>query len=128
MLTLAGCLQSLWAVDVTVTMNNVSKTMSLVNKTTSAPVEVGEPVSNKYTFSCDEGTYVLTAYATDGTTVNGTIELNVSGDAADFSVFTCTYSPARPLPPIANGPMAPTTAATSVYRPRWGSPACSPRV
>lgn len=90
MLTLAGCLQSLWAVDVTVTMNNVSKTMSLVNKTTSAPVEVGEPVSNKYTFSCDEGTYVLTAYATDGTTVNGTIELNVSGDAADFSVFTCT--------------------------------------
>ena len=90
MLTLAGCLQSLWAVDVTVTMNTVSKTMSLVNKTTSAPVEVGEPASNKYTFSCDEGTYVLTAYATDGTTVNGTIELNVSDGAADFSVFTCT--------------------------------------
>ena len=90
MLTLAGCLQSLWAVDVTVTMNNVSKTMSLVNKTTSAPVEVGEPASNKYTFSCDEGTYVLTAYATDGTTVNDTIELNVFGDAADFTVFTCT--------------------------------------
>lgn len=90
MLTLAGCLQSLWAVDVTVTMNTVSKTMSLVNKTTSAPVEVGEPASNKYTFSCDEGCYVLTAYATDGTTVNGTIELNVSDDAADFSVLTCT--------------------------------------
>lgn len=90
MLTLAGCLQSLWAVDVTVTMNSISKTMSLVNKTTSAPVEVGEPASNKYSFSCDEGTYVLTGYASEGTIVNGTIELTVTEENKDFTVFTPT--------------------------------------
>lgn len=87
---LALSLQNLWAVDVTVTMNAISTTMSLTDKTSGNPVDVGEPAAKVYTFSCDEGTYVLTAYATDGTTVNGTIELNVTDEEKNFDVFTCT--------------------------------------
>ena len=90
MLLLGLCLQSLWAVDVTVTMNAISTTMSLTDKTSGTPVDVGEPDARVYTFSCNEGTYVLTAYATDGTTVNGTIELNVTDEENTFTVFTCT--------------------------------------
>lgn len=90
LLTLALSVQSLWAVDVTVTMNAVSTTMSLVEKSTGTPVAVGEPASKKYSFECNEGTYVLTALGTDGVTVNGTIELNVTAENADFTVFTCT--------------------------------------
>jgi len=82
--------QSAFAVDVTVTMNTTSKTMSLVNKATSATVEVGSPTSNKYSFAADAGTYVLTAYGSDGTTVNGTIELNITEEDKDFTVLTCT--------------------------------------
>ncbi len=82
--------QSAFAVDVTVTMNTTSKTMSLANKATGASVTVGTPTSNKYSFSADPGTYVLTAYGTNGTTVNGTIELNVTEEVTDFTVLTNT--------------------------------------
>ncbi len=81
---------SMFAADVTVTMNSTSKTMSLVNKATGEAVEVGTPSGTKYTFQADYGTYVLTAYGTNGTTVNGTIELNVTEEVADFTVLTCT--------------------------------------
>jgi len=87
---LIGLSSSVFAVDVTVTMNTTSKTMSLVNKATDAAVEVGEPTSNKYSFAADAGTYVLTAYGSDGTTVNGTIELNITEEDKDFTVLTCT--------------------------------------
>ncbi len=87
---LIGLSASVFAVDVTVMMNTTSKTMSLVNKATDAAVEVGTPTSNKYSFAADAGTYVLTAYGSDGTTVNGTIELNITEGDNAFTVLTCT--------------------------------------
>lgn len=80
------------AAPVKVTMNSVSPTMTITAKGSDTKVETGEPENNIYTFDTPAGEYVLTAYATDGTTVNGTIVLNVA-DAADeqaFAVLTNT--------------------------------------
>lgn len=81
---------SAMATNVTVTMNAVSKTMKLVNKSTGVEVAVGSPTSNKYSFTADAGTYVLTGYDTDGTTVNGTIELTVGTESVNFVIQTAT--------------------------------------
>ena len=80
----------LTAANVKVTMNAVSTTMKLAEKTTGDAVDVGEPASRVYNFSVAMGTYVLTAYDTDGTTVNGTLEIKVSDDDLDLKVFTIT--------------------------------------
>lgn len=80
------------AVPVKVTMNNVSPTMSLTVKDSNTKVETGEPENKIYTFDAPAGEYVLTVYATDGATVNGTIVINVT-DAAEeqsFDVLTNT--------------------------------------
>ena len=80
---------SAWATTVEVTMNAKSKLIqSLVNTTTHEQVAVGEPTSNKYTFDCPDGTYLLTATASDGETVSGTIELTVNADNTAFSIFS----------------------------------------
>lgn len=80
------------AASVTVTMNTVSKTMSLKAIATGNDVAVGSPDSkNSYTFDAPAGEYLLTAFGTDGKTVNGTIALSVAEDSDNtFSVFTCT--------------------------------------
>lgn len=91
MLMMLMCISSILAADVKVTMNTTSTTMTLADKATGAAVEIGEPASRVYSFTAPAGTYVLTAYATNGTTVNGTIEINVEDGAAnEFSVLTCT--------------------------------------
>ena len=77
------------AANVEVTMNTLSTTMTLQNKATEAMVAVGEPTNRVYTFTADNGTYILTGIATDGTTVNGTIELTIEGDTA-FVIQTVT--------------------------------------
>lgn len=79
-------------VKVTVKMNSTSPWMSLVDKTTGDTVSVGEAVSQTYAFDAPHGTYVLTAYAKDSATVNGTIELNVCEDSLqqEFIVLTNT--------------------------------------
>ncbi len=79
-----------FAVDVKVTMNTISTTMTLADKATGTPVSVGEPATRVYNFAADEGTYILTAYDTDGTTINGTIELNISEENKEFKIFTIT--------------------------------------
>lgn len=90
-LTFAGMIPAAVAANVTVTMNTVSKTMSFVSKTTGEAVETGAPDSkNVYTFEAPEGEYVLTGIATDGSTVNGTIVLNVEEGDNSFAVLTCT--------------------------------------
>lgn len=77
-------------VDVTITMNTISTTMTLTDEKGNQ-VETGTPVSRKYTMSIAPGKYVLTAYGTDGVTVNGTIGLTVAeGDSQSFSVLTQT--------------------------------------
>ncbi len=80
------------ATDVTVKMNAVSKTMTFTPKGGGEPVDAGSPENNIYKFATDGGDYVLTAYATDGKTVNGTIEVNIDGDsiAQQITVLTLT--------------------------------------
>ena len=76
-------------VDVTVTMNAKTKLIqSLVNMNTNEAVEVGEPTSNKYTFQAEAGSYLLTGTAADGTTVSGTIQLDIDADHTAFSIFS----------------------------------------
>ena len=85
------CTASALATNVTVKMNTTSPTMSLLSKTTGDTIAVGEPESSVYTFEAPAGTYVLTAFAKDSTTVNGTIELNVTEqDSLEFIILTCT--------------------------------------
>lgn len=77
-------------VDVTITMNTLSTTMTLTDEKGNL-VETGEPVSRKYTMSIAPGKYVLTAYGTDGATVNGTIGLTITEEESQsFSVLTQT--------------------------------------
>lgn len=80
------------ATPVTVTMNAVSTTMTLVPKGADTAVETGAPVNNVYSFEVPAGEYVLTAYAKDGSTVNGTIAIAVADEAEtrEFKVLTCT--------------------------------------
>ena len=74
---------------VTVTMNAKSKLIkSLVNMETNEAVEVGEPTSNKYTFEAADGSYLLTATAGDGTTVSGTIQLDIDADHTAFTIYS----------------------------------------
>ena len=74
---------------VTVTMNAKSKLIkSLVDMVTNETVEVGTPTSNKYTFDVLPGSYLLTATASDGTTVSGTIQLDIDAEHTDFSIYS----------------------------------------
>ncbi len=74
---------------VTVTMNAKSKLIkSLVDMDTNESVEVGEPTSNKYTFDVLPGSYLLTATASDGSTVSGTIQLDIDAEHTDFSIYS----------------------------------------
>lgn len=89
-----ACCMSIQAanVNVTVKMNSTSPWMTLVDKATGDAVSVGDIDGQVYTFDAPHGTYVLTAYAKDSTTINGTIELKVSEDSIhqDFIVLTNT--------------------------------------
>ena len=86
------CISGMYAADIKVVMNSASKTMSLSSKETGEKIETGEPdKSNTYAFSITAGTYILTGFATDGETVNGTIELTVTDEAEqEFKILTCT--------------------------------------
>lgn len=81
-----------WAVaaNVTVEMNAVSTTMSVVDNVTGSPVAVGTPSGTVYNFMVTPGTYALTAYGTDGTTVNGRMYFEV--DTADISLQVITVT------------------------------------
>jgi len=80
------------AAQVKVTMNNVSKTMTLVEKESGKTVDVGTPASSVYELDIPAGTYVLTGIGTDNSTVNGTIEMRVAdvSGVQEFKVLTCT--------------------------------------
>lgn len=94
MLTAAACLLccAADAVPVRVTMNSVSTTMSLKSCQSGETIQVGTPVERVYDFDIPAGEYILSAYATDGTTVNGTIVLDISDTAAlqSFPILTHT--------------------------------------
>jgi hypothetical protein len=86
------CAGTAVAVPVKVTMNATSTIMSLADKATGTAVNVGEATNRVYSFDALPGTYVLTGYAKDSTTVNGTIELTVADTEEEqaFSLFTHT--------------------------------------
>lgn len=86
------CAGNMLAGNVKVYMNNISRTMVLTDNTTGKGVETGAP-GNQYLYEFDvpAGVYTLTAYASDGETVNGTIELDITEeDGQEFRILTCT--------------------------------------
>lgn len=87
---LTACCLGIEAAPVKVTMNTLSPTMSLARKGNAEPIATGAPAGNMYNLDLEPGVYVLTALATDGTTSNGTIELNVAEGDNSFSILTCT--------------------------------------
>ena len=91
-LAMAGAGVTAEAANVQVTMNTVSTTMSLTDVATGAAVDAGAPAARVYNFEAPAGEYLLTAYGTNGTTVNGTIVLNVADTDAlqEFKVITNT--------------------------------------
>lgn len=86
------CGFSAMAVPVKVTMNDVSPIMTLSDIVSDKQVETGEAVGKTYAFDIPEGEYLLTAIATDSTTVNGTIVLNVheQTEVQEFTILTNT--------------------------------------
>lgn len=79
------------AVDVTVTMNSTTPTMTIQTKATGAYLETGAPESRVYNFTADPGEYIITGIAKDGETVNGTIEVVVDdAETQAITVRTCT--------------------------------------
>lgn len=83
---------SAYAANVKVKMNAISTTMSLAQKGSGTPVDVGTPENKVYTFEAPAGEYTLTGYATDGTTVNGTLDITVAetDEEQEFTILTIT--------------------------------------
>ena len=77
-------------VDVTITMNAISTTMTLTDEDGN-DVELSEPSSKKYTLSLTPGVYTVTGIDTDGSTSNGTIKITVTEDESQsFNIYTCS--------------------------------------
>ncbi len=69
------------ATQVCLEVNTVSPTVTLQSVETGSPVSIGSPdKSRKYMFETAPGRYLLTAYGTDGSTVNGTIVVEIVAD------------------------------------------------
>lgn len=76
--------------NVKITMNAISTTMTLAEKTSGTAVVTGAPTNKLYEFTAPAGTYVLTAYDTDGTTVNGLYEFTVGDEELEIMLYTVT--------------------------------------
>ncbi len=85
-----ACVVCAFAANVTVEMNSVSTTMSVVESATGTPVAVGTPSGAVYNFMANPGTYIMTAYGTDGTTINGTLSFEVQTADVSLKVITIT--------------------------------------
>lgn len=78
------------AVDVTIKMNSISRTMELINKTTNEKVEVGSAVTYSYNFETEPGEYIVTGFNTNGVS-NGTLEIEITEESSQtFSISTIT--------------------------------------
>lgn len=77
---------------VIVRMNAISTTMTLQEMETKEMVLLPDPVNKEYQLDLKPGDYLLTAFATDGKTQNGTIVLNVTDSTSTQirPVITCT--------------------------------------
>lgn len=85
------CLGNAMAVKVKVVMNSTSKTMTMQKKDSGEKVETGAPSGTTYSFDVDPGAYIITGYASDGNTANGSVEVNVTNDEEqEIKILTCT--------------------------------------
>lgn len=78
------------AADVTITMNATSRNIKLTNKQTGDPVDVGTMITSPnytYSFTADPGDYILTAFQSNGTTSNGSIELAITDETVQVFQF-----------------------------------------
>lgn len=91
LMTFLTCALTASAVEVTVKMNAVSTTMSMKSKATGEDVAVGDVNKMQYTFTAPPGDYVITGYAKDGKTVNGTIDVCV-GDSVKQQITVLTLT------------------------------------
>lgn len=91
LMTFLTCALTASAVEVTVKMNAVSTTMSMKSKATGEDVAVGDVNKMLYTFTAPPGDYVITGYAKDGKTVNGTIDVCV-GDSVKQQITVLTLT------------------------------------
>lgn len=90
------------ATQVCLEVNKVSSSVTLESVETGEPVAIGSPdKSMRYSFDATPGRYLLTAYATDGSTVNGTIVVEIVAnpqptpdydgyDVQQLKLITCT--------------------------------------
>lgn len=79
-----------FSTNVTITMNSISRTMTLAEKTSGLSVDTGEPAGYVYNFNVAPGTYVLTGFNTNNVS-NGTIEIEiVDADEQTFAFTTIT--------------------------------------
>ena len=90
------------ATQVCLEVNKVSPSVTLQSVETGEPVTIGSPdKSLRYMFEAAPGNYLLTAYATDGSTVNGTIVIEIVAepqptpdydgtDVQQLKLITCT--------------------------------------
>lgn len=76
---------------VTLTMNSVSRTMTLTEKGGGTPADIGVPTAAYvYTFPAEPGDYVLSAYDASGNS-NGTLDLTITDeDNQSISIVTVT--------------------------------------
>ena len=71
---------NVYAVDVSITMNSVSRTMTLAAKGSGNPVDVGTPTASYvYTFEAEAGDYIMTGYNSTGV-ATGTMEISIFED------------------------------------------------
>lgn len=80
-----------FAVEVTVIMNSISRTMTLSEKNEGGElISTGIPSGYNYTFDINPGTYILSGFDSDNN-LNGTLEITVADDPhQEFKLTTVT--------------------------------------
>lgn len=79
--------------SITVAMNATSQKIFMVKKGTNDTINVGSMSASgyKYSFAAYPGDYTLSAYQSNGTTSNGTIDLTITNDTVQsFQFYTIT--------------------------------------
>ena len=77
------------ATEVTVTLNTISKSMTVVPAAGGETVNIGEPSADSnpvYTFNCDPGDYVMNLFDAKGTPT-GSITVSVSGETDNVRLY-----------------------------------------
>ncbi|MGN0384077.1 MAG: GLUG motif-containing protein, partial [Eubacterium sp.] len=77
-------------VDVKINMNAISTTMKLTDSNGNE-IDIDEPENKSYSLKLTPGHYIVSGIGTDGTTVNGTIGIDVTDEEnQNFTIWTVT--------------------------------------